>query len=158
LLPKGGFLSEIGGVCRVNGNLNLSRAIGDLKYKTNRTLEAKDQIITAQPDVRKVALQPEVRRPPKQGWGVVGACSAATAVQHAGVGPSEGPTQAAHLGRSRLLAWALQAAAMKRCFGQRPTSIPAPTQNPHPSASSPPPPRAGRVLPAGLRRRVGRDD
>lgn len=57
----GGFLSEIGGVCRVNGNLNLSRAIGDLKYKTNRTLEAKDQIITAEPDVRKVALQPEVR-------------------------------------------------------------------------------------------------
>lgn len=56
----GGFLSEIGGVCRVNGNLNLSRAIGDLKYKTNRTLEPKDQIITAQPDVRKVALQAEV--------------------------------------------------------------------------------------------------
>ncbi len=48
-------------MCRVNGNLNLSRAIGDLKYKTNRTLEAKDQIITAEPDVRKVALQPEVR-------------------------------------------------------------------------------------------------
>jgi hypothetical protein len=50
-------------VCRVNGNLNLSRAIGDLKYKTNQTLEAKDQIITAQPDVRKVELAPEVRRP-----------------------------------------------------------------------------------------------
>ncbi|KAI8471037.1 MAG: phosphatase 2C-like domain-containing protein [Monoraphidium minutum] len=59
ILNAGGFLSEIGGVCRVNGNLNLSRAIGDLKYKTNQTLEAKDQIITAEPDVRKVALQPE---------------------------------------------------------------------------------------------------
>ncbi len=29
--PSAGFLSDIGGVCRVNGNLNLSRAIGDLK-------------------------------------------------------------------------------------------------------------------------------
>ena len=36
---------------RVNGNLNLSRAIGDLKYKGNDTLSAKDQIITAQPDI-----------------------------------------------------------------------------------------------------------
>jgi protein phosphatase 1G len=50
-------LSEIGGVCRVNGNLNLSRAIGDLKYKGNVELPPKDQIITAQPDVRKVTLQ-----------------------------------------------------------------------------------------------------
>lgn len=53
----GGFLSEIGGVCRVNGNLNLSRAIGDLKYKGNVELPPKDQIITAQPDVRKITLQ-----------------------------------------------------------------------------------------------------
>jgi protein phosphatase 1G len=59
LLPTGGFLSEIGGVCRVNGNLNLSRAIGDLKYKCNTSLPAKDQIITAQPDVRRIALCPE---------------------------------------------------------------------------------------------------
>mmetsp|Transcript_5580 Transcript_5580/g.14187 ORF Transcript_5580/g.14187 Transcript_5580/m.14187 type:complete len:391 (-) Transcript_5580:117-1289(-) len=47
----GGFLSDIGGVCRVNGNLNLSRAIGDLKYKGNADLAPKDQIITAHPDV-----------------------------------------------------------------------------------------------------------
>lgn len=56
-MPAGGFLSEIGGVCRVNGNLNLSRAIGDLKYKGNVELPPKDQIITAQPDVRKITLQ-----------------------------------------------------------------------------------------------------
>lgn len=56
-VTPGGFLSEIGGVCRVNGNLNLSRAIGDLKYKGNTELPPKDQIITAQPDVMKVALQ-----------------------------------------------------------------------------------------------------
>lgn len=35
IVAAGGFLSEIGGMCRVNGNLNLSRAIGDLKYKNN---------------------------------------------------------------------------------------------------------------------------
>jgi protein phosphatase 1G len=46
-------------VCRVNGNLNLSRAIGDLKYKSNSALPAKDQIITAQPDVRRFTLVPE---------------------------------------------------------------------------------------------------
>lgn len=61
VLTSGGFLSEIGGVCRVNGNLNLSRAIGDLKYKSNTELQPKDQIITAQPDVRKISLSPEDR-------------------------------------------------------------------------------------------------
>lgn len=35
IVAAGGFLSDIGGMCRVNGNLNLSRAIGDLKYKNN---------------------------------------------------------------------------------------------------------------------------
>ena len=34
-MAAGGFLSEIGGITRVNGNLNLSRAIGDLRYKMN---------------------------------------------------------------------------------------------------------------------------
>lgn len=32
----GGFVSNFGGMSRVNGNLNLSRAIGDLKYKGNK--------------------------------------------------------------------------------------------------------------------------
>ncbi|PNH10818.1 putative protein phosphatase 2C 11 [Tetrabaena socialis] len=58
IIAAGGFLSEIGGVCRVNGNLNLSRAIGDLKYKTNVELPAKDQIISAQPDIRRITLSP----------------------------------------------------------------------------------------------------
>ncbi len=35
IMAAGGFLSEIGGITRVNGNLNLSRAIGDLRYKMN---------------------------------------------------------------------------------------------------------------------------
>lgn len=55
----GGFLSDIGGVCRVNGNLNLSRAIGDLKYKGNTDLEPKDQIITAHPDIMCETIGPE---------------------------------------------------------------------------------------------------
>lgn len=56
IVAAGGFLSEIGGVCRVNGNLNLSRAIGDLRYKANAELPAKDQIISAEPDIRKFTL------------------------------------------------------------------------------------------------------
>lgn len=36
---------------RVNGNLNLSRAIGDLEYKKNSTLKAEEQIITSTPDI-----------------------------------------------------------------------------------------------------------
>lgn len=59
IVAAGGFLSEIGGMFRVNGNLNLSRAIGDLKYKTNAKLKPKEQIITAEPDVRVIDLHPE---------------------------------------------------------------------------------------------------
>eukprot|EP01104_Vermistella_antarctica_P011721 TRINITY_DN330_c0_g1_i1.p2 TRINITY_DN330_c0_g1~~TRINITY_DN330_c0_g1_i1.p2 ORF type:complete len:420 (+),score=140.92 TRINITY_DN330_c0_g1_i1:66-1325(+) len=44
---------------RVNGNLNLSRAIGDLQYKTNPSLAPKDQIITAYPDIQELELTPE---------------------------------------------------------------------------------------------------
>lgn len=54
-------LLQVGGVTRVNGNLNLSRAIGDLRYKANSDLPVEAQIITAQPDVRRVALTPEDR-------------------------------------------------------------------------------------------------
>ncbi|KFM22880.1 putative protein phosphatase 2C 11 [Auxenochlorella protothecoides] len=58
IMAAGGFVSEVGGITRVNGNLNLSRAIGDLRYKANPALEAKDQIITAQPDLCVEALVP----------------------------------------------------------------------------------------------------
>mmetsp|Transcript_29364 Transcript_29364/g.53886 ORF Transcript_29364/g.53886 Transcript_29364/m.53886 type:complete len:522 (-) Transcript_29364:1698-3263(-) len=59
ILAAGGFLADIGGVCRVNGNLNLSRAIGDLKYKCNQELPPQEQIITAQPDVKIIRLVEE---------------------------------------------------------------------------------------------------
>jgi len=44
----GGFVNAFG---RVNGNLNLSRSIGDLKYKQNPELSPAQQMITAEPDI-----------------------------------------------------------------------------------------------------------
>ena len=43
----GGYVSE----GRVNDNLNLTRAIGDLEYKKNASLKPEQQIISAFPDV-----------------------------------------------------------------------------------------------------------
>lgn len=43
---------------RVDGNLNLSRALGDLKYKTNKDLKPEEWPITAYPDVRCEDLTP----------------------------------------------------------------------------------------------------
>ena len=43
----GGFIIE----GRVNGNLNLSRAIGDLEYKKNPSLKPSEQLISAYPEV-----------------------------------------------------------------------------------------------------------
>ncbi|CAG9336276.1 unnamed protein product [Blepharisma stoltei] len=43
---------------RVMGNLNLSRCIGDLEYKQNRSIPPKDQIISAYPDIRRETLTP----------------------------------------------------------------------------------------------------
>lgn len=44
----GGFVNHFG---RVNGNLNLSRSIGDLKYKQVNGVPPDGQIITAEPDI-----------------------------------------------------------------------------------------------------------
>ncbi|WP_411023006.1 PP2C family serine/threonine-protein phosphatase, partial [Salmonella sp. s51228] len=43
---------------RVNGNLALSRALGDFTYKTNETILAEDQIVTANPDLIVKQLEP----------------------------------------------------------------------------------------------------
>ena len=40
----GGTVNDVGGVARVNSNLNLSRAIGDLKYKGNAALPPQAQV------------------------------------------------------------------------------------------------------------------
>uniref|UniRef100_T1JKV7 protein-serine/threonine phosphatase n=1 Tax=Strigamia maritima TaxID=126957 RepID=T1JKV7_STRMM len=41
---------------RVNGGLNLSRAIGDHSYKKNEKLDAKEQMISALPDIRTLTI------------------------------------------------------------------------------------------------------
>jgi len=43
---------------RVNGGLNLSRAIGDHAYKQNKTKALKDQMISSQPDIKVLDLDP----------------------------------------------------------------------------------------------------
>mmetsp|Transcript_31070 Transcript_31070/g.60993 ORF Transcript_31070/g.60993 Transcript_31070/m.60993 type:complete len:498 (+) Transcript_31070:3-1496(+) len=49
----GGYVENCGpGQYRVNGNLNLSRALGDLEYKKDGKLGPEKQIISATPDVR----------------------------------------------------------------------------------------------------------
>jgi len=48
IIDAGGFVNNFG---RVNGNLNLSRSIGDLKYKQTPGLPPSAQIITAEPDI-----------------------------------------------------------------------------------------------------------
>ncbi|KAH8354955.1 hypothetical protein KR093_002912 [Drosophila rubida] len=44
---------------RVNGGLNLSRALGDHAYKTNLELPAEAQMISALPDIKKLIISPE---------------------------------------------------------------------------------------------------
>ena len=52
IIKAGGFVSD----GRVNANLNLSRAIGDLEYKKNADLGPEKQMITAFPDIVKREL------------------------------------------------------------------------------------------------------
>lgn len=52
----GGKVSRDG---RVNGGLNLSRAIGDHGYKKNKALGVKEQMITAFPDVKTLTINPD---------------------------------------------------------------------------------------------------
>jgi protein phosphatase 1G len=55
----GGYLEDTPGGARVNGNLNLSRAIGDLEYKKRDDLPPEQQIICSTPDVIVKERQPE---------------------------------------------------------------------------------------------------
>jgi len=52
IMEAGGFVSN----GRVNGNLNLTRAIGDQDYKRDRSLPPSKQIITCVPDVTEEQL------------------------------------------------------------------------------------------------------
>ncbi|XXG58625.1 hypothetical protein AAC387_Pa04g0893 [Persea americana] len=52
ILKAGGFIHA----GRVNGSLNLARAIGDMEFKQNKFLPAEKQIVTANPDINTVDL------------------------------------------------------------------------------------------------------
>lgn len=52
IIKAGGFVTD----GRVNANLNLSRAIGDLEYKRNTALAPDQQLIIAYPDVQSRPL------------------------------------------------------------------------------------------------------
>lgn len=56
ITKAGGTISVDG---RVNNGLNLSRAIGDHSYKTNKELPPEEQMISAKPDVRTHKIDPE---------------------------------------------------------------------------------------------------
>ncbi|KAI7864229.1 phosphatase 2C-like domain-containing protein [Spinellus fusiger] len=55
IIAAGGFV-EFG---RVNGNLALSRAIGDFEFKRNEHLSAEEQIVTCNPDIIEHAITEE---------------------------------------------------------------------------------------------------
>jgi serine/threonine protein phosphatase PrpC len=42
---------------RVDGNLNLSRSLGDLQYKKNPSLKPEEQKITAAPEIKKIEFE-----------------------------------------------------------------------------------------------------
>ncbi|KAL2934029.1 putative protein phosphatase 2C 21 [Bienertia sinuspersici] len=52
ILKAGGYI--YGG--RINGSLNLTRAIGDMEFKRNKVLPAEEQVVTANPDINTVDL------------------------------------------------------------------------------------------------------
>ena len=59
IVGAGGFITEAQGHFRINGNLNLSRSLGDLKYKQNPQKSFAEQIITAHPDITEHVLSPQ---------------------------------------------------------------------------------------------------
>ena len=44
---------------RVNGGLNLTRALGDFDYKRNANLSYAQQMITCKPDIKQIEVDPE---------------------------------------------------------------------------------------------------
>ncbi len=53
IIKAGGFVAD----GRVNGSLNLSRALGDLEYKQSKDLPPEAQMVTAFPEIRSEKLQ-----------------------------------------------------------------------------------------------------
>jgi len=59
ITKAGGFVQHMPGGARVQGDLNLSRAMGDLRYKQRTDLKPEEQIVTAFPEVRTFPLTAE---------------------------------------------------------------------------------------------------
>jgi serine/threonine protein phosphatase PrpC len=57
ILRAGSTISSEG---RIDGNLNLSRSIGDLKYKKDKNLKPHEHPVTAFPEVKTAVLSPSV--------------------------------------------------------------------------------------------------
>jgi len=57
ILKAGSIITEEG---RVDDGLNLTRAIGDLRYKRDRKRKAQDHAVTAHPDTFRVPLSPDL--------------------------------------------------------------------------------------------------
>lgn len=55
---------------RVDGDLALSRAIGDWRYKCNQSLPQEDQKVIALPDIQRRKLSQSSRQVRQPGWGV----------------------------------------------------------------------------------------
>jgi len=59
----GGFITEqscaANTVHRINGDLSLSRAIGDLRFKKNASLAAEEQMVSCVPEVRTFSRHPD---------------------------------------------------------------------------------------------------
>ena len=55
ICKAGGFVAD----GRVNGSLNLSRALGDLDYKSVSALPPEAQMVTANPEIRSIELTPD---------------------------------------------------------------------------------------------------
>ena len=62
-LPEELARIRMAGACviegRVNGNINLSRSLGDLEYKNAHSLSPERQAVTAYPDVQMIVLAPD---------------------------------------------------------------------------------------------------
>ncbi|KAK9808817.1 hypothetical protein WJX72_004207 [[Myrmecia] bisecta] len=52
IMKAGGFVAD----GRINGSLNLSRALGDMEYKQSTELPPAEQMVTAVPEVRRAVL------------------------------------------------------------------------------------------------------
>jgi len=52
ILKAGGFIHA----GRINGSLNLTRAIGDMEFKQNKFLPSEKQMVTADPDINTIDL------------------------------------------------------------------------------------------------------